>query len=150
MVSCLAYDPTCPSYLRNMRTGKPAGTLRRDGYYDVLVNGKKTKAHHIIWSLFGREIPEGFVLDHKEGKSNDIDNLRLATVSQNAQNSKLMSNNTSGHKGVELAKGGLWRVRISAFKGKRMSFGCYKDSELACLVADEARDKYHGQFSRHA
>lgn len=45
-----------------------------------------------------REIPEGFVLDHKEGKSNDIDNLRLATVSQNAQNSKLMSNNTSGHK----------------------------------------------------
>lgn len=102
--------------------------------------------HTLSSGRYSGEIPEGFVLDHKEGKSNDIDNLRLATVSQNAQNSKLMSNNTSGHKGVELTKGGLWRVRISAFKGKRMSFGCYKDFELACLVADEARDKYHVNF----
>lgn len=142
------YDTSCPSCLRNANTGKPAGTLRRDGYYDVKVGDTKVKAHHIVWELHGRDIPVGMVIDHKEGKANNIDNLRLATISQNAQNTKLYSNNTSGHKGVFPHKRG-WRVRISAAKGKRMSFGCYKDYELACLVADAAREKYHGDFARH-
>ena len=28
-------------------------------------------------------------------------------------------------------------------------FGLFKDLELASLVADEARNKYHGEFANH-
>ena len=41
-----------------------------------------------------------------------------------------------------------WRVRISV-KNKSISIGCFEDLELADLVAQEARDKYHKEFARN-
>lgn len=39
-----------------------------------------------------------------------------------------------------------WNVRLG-FHGKSKHFGCFDDLELAVLVAEEARDKYCGDFS---
>ncbi|EPB5806423.1 endonuclease, partial [Escherichia coli] len=39
-----------------------------------------------------------------------------------------------------------WNVRLG-FHGKSKHFGCFDDLELAVLVAEEARDKYYGDFS---
>jgi hypothetical protein len=46
-------------------------------------------------------------------------------------------------------KTGLWRVRLNVNK-KELSFGYYRDYELAELVAKEATAKHHGEFSNHA
>jgi hypothetical protein len=39
-------------------------------------------------------------------------------------------------------------VRI-AYKQKDHIFGYFDDLELAALVAEEARDKFHGKFACH-
>ena len=57
--------------------------------------------------------------------------------------------NTSGKKGV------CWKKDKQKFKvelyvnSKNKFFGYYKDFELACLVSDEARSKYHKEFARY-
>ena len=41
-----------------------------------------------------------------------------------------------------------WIVKLQ--KNKRVEyFGYYQDHELAGLVAEEARNKYHGEFANH-
>ena len=79
---------------------------------------------------------------------NSIENLRPAN-SKNQQNAKIRKDNKSGIKGVywfaELKK---WKVDIGV-NGKRKYIGVFNDLELAELVAQEARDKYHGKFARH-
>lgn len=129
-----------------------AGWLRDDGYWYVCINYQTTLAHRVIWIHQRGVIPSGMQIDHIDGHraNNRIDNLRLATRVQNSQNMKLSSANTSGIKGVYWHKQARrWRVYVSV-AGKQKYFGYYEDLELAELVAIEARDKYHGDFARHA
>ncbi len=81
---------------------------------------------------------------------NRIENLRLATASQNMMNRKKFKNNRSGVTGVSWhKKSERWFVYIDANK-KRKNIGYFDDFELAELVAIEARDLYHGKFARLA
>ena len=67
---------------------------------------------------------------------------------QNAYNTKIRTNNTSGVKGVSWhKKDKKWRVRVCV-DGVNNFIGNFDDLELAELVAIEARDKYHGKFAR--
>ncbi len=40
-----------------------------------------------------------------------------------------------------------WAVQVRTDFG-RLYFGLYEDLELACLVASEAINKYHGQYAK--
>ena len=80
--------------------------------------------------------------------NNRIENLRAATPAQNQRNKPIQRNNTSGHKNIR-HKNGKWVVELK-INGKAKYFGRFEDLELAALVASEARDKYHGEFARHA
>ena len=42
-----------------------------------------------------------------------------------------------------------YQVRVNTGESYK-SFGCYEDLELAELIANEAREKYHGKFARHS
>ena len=115
----------------------------------VEIDHKSYSVHRLVWLMHHGVLPE--FLDHINGNKldNRIENLRPATKSQNNQNKRLYSNNTSGVKGV------CWHKRIKKWQvnvrvnGKQKSFGFFDDIELAELVASEARNKLHGQFARH-
>ena len=131
------------------KSGKKAGCLDGKGYIQVKINTRSYKIHQLIFFIKYGYIPKE--IDHINGIRNDnrIENLRAVTTSQNQQNSKIGKNNTSGYKNVTwdyLVK--KWRVQIN-IKGKNKYLGVFEDLELADLVAQEARNKYHGEFACH-
>lgn len=131
------------------KTGKKAGTLHHTGYTQISINDKQYNAHRLMFMLHYGWVPE--VIDHVDGdrSNNKIDNLRLATWSQNLQNMKLRPTNKSGVKNVSWCKTKKkWVVQLSINK-RQTNLGRFDDLEFADLVATEARNKYHGAFARH-
>ena len=93
--------------------------------------------------------PEGYVIDHINGNGldNRRANLRLATVAQNAWNSK-KRNPRSGYKGVWFAADkGLWRAAIVCH-GKRLHLGYFSSKIDAAKAYDAAAIKYYGEFAK--
>ena len=98
--------------------------------------------HHLI------HVPDGYVIDHinGDGLDNRRANLRLATVAQNAWNSK-KRNPRSGYKGVWFAKDKhLWRAAIVCNR-KRLHLGYFRDKVDAAKAYDNAARKFHGRFA---
>lgn len=113
---------------------------------------KKTgRSNKVI--LLHREImnaPTGIQVDHKNGDGLDCrrNNLRLATNTENGQNSRRRLDNRSGYKGVSWHKVvSRWRARIKV-DGVEIRLGYYDTPEEAALAYDEAARKYHGEFAR--
>lgn len=144
----ITYDPeTGLAY----RKGSPITSKYSNGYLRSCYEGKEVLLHRLIWFLYYGEWPNKPV-DHINGIKDDnrISNLRLASYSENNRNSKSKSSNKSGVKCVYWNKArSKWCVQIRTDFG-RLSFGLYEDLELAELVANEARDKYHKEFARNA
>ena len=129
--------------------GSVAGGLCKKGYFRISINYKHYYNHRIIFLMFHGYLPK--LIDHKDGNrlNNKIENLRQATFAENLRNSKLRKNNTSGVKGVSWSKlHKKWRVAVM-LNGDTYRLGLFKDLELAQLVAEEARNKYHKEFANH-
>ena len=134
---------------QNVPVGRQAGYETSLGYRMIRFNKQSYFEHTLIFILFNDYRPTE--IDHINGIRNDnrIENLREATSSQNQYNTKLLKRNTSGVKGVNWHKTSKkWEVRIGV-NNKRICLGVYDDIELAELVAQEARHKYHQEFARH-
>lgn len=133
----------------NIHIGAKAGSLHHTGYYQVRINWKFYRTHRLIFLFHHGYLPK--FIDHINGIKHDnrIENLRVASPSQNCHNRRVNKNNTSGVKGVTWHKRDKkWYVRVGIL-GNLKSFGYYDDLELAELVAIEARNKYHGDFANH-
>lgn len=90
------------------------------------------------------------MVDHinHNGLDNRRSNLRLATYKQNAANSRLSSNNTSGYKGVSLRKDiGKYSAKIRV-DGKLLHLGYFQKPEEAAEVYDKAAILHFGEFAR--
>ena len=157
LVEVLHYNPETGIFTRNTEdekgnitnTNEIAGTLDGKGYWQISVYNKRYLAHHLAWLYVYGYIPK--IIDHINGNKldNRICNLREADLSQNQFNRKINCNNTSGVKGVYWCKkSNRWVVRIMAY-GKRKVIGFFKDLEDAKNAANEARLKYHGNFSNN-
>lgn len=87
--------------------------------------------------------------DHRDGNglNNQDHNLRIATPAQNNRNSRMMSNNTSGVRGVSWDKRRQdWHAYVNV-NGRRKHLGHFTnlaDAKQARVVAEL---KYHGNFS---
>jgi hypothetical protein len=68
--------------------GDKAGNKKGSGYWQVCVDGKWYQLHRVIWEMFNGQIPENLEVDHEDRNTDNnlINNLRLATRSQNAFN----------------------------------------------------------------
>lgn len=120
-----------------------------DGYRVVRIGTKMCKMHRIIFMMHHGYMPK--IVDHIDGNTfnNKITNLREATQTENAQNRKIDKTNKSGFKNVNWhKKSQKWVVQISSFN-KKIHVGLFDDVELADLVAQEARNKFHKSFANH-
>jgi hypothetical protein len=111
--------------------GSIAGTKRSDGYIKITIDRKQYYAHKLAWFYVYDVFPD--LVDHvdRNRSNNRIENLRLATASQNQQNQLLRSNNTSGFKGVSYYKRtGKWKTEIQV-NGVRKCLGYFDTPEKA-------------------
>lgn len=118
-------------------------------YERMTIDSKVYRIHRMIFLYHNGYLPD--VLDHIDGnkKNNIIENLRVATQQQNCLNRMAHKNNRSGYKNVHWANSmNKWCVLINV-DGKRKVINYFEDVELAGLVAQEARDLYHGEFANH-
>jgi hypothetical protein len=128
---------------------KKAGTKNSHGYLTVTLNDKILKVHRLVFLLHYGYLPK--YIDHINGNRSDnrIENLREATASQNCLNRSVQSNNKANIKNVSWHKRDKkWQVFVTVDK-KSKYFGSFKDLELADLVAQEARDKFHKEYANH-
>lgn len=137
---------------RTSRKGQPAkgtiaGTVSGEGYLAVTIDYKTYLLHRLAWFYVHGVWPDD-KLDHANGirTDNRITNIRECNQQENARNRKTNKGSISGVSGVTWRRG-KWEVNISVRKYCNTCFGRYSDLELAELVAHEARNKYHKEFS---
>jgi hypothetical protein len=128
---------------------KQAGHKHNSGYIHVQVNKKSYKVHRIVYEMHFGVISENFIVDHKDGdkSNNTIENLRLATPSQNLFNSLATSRNKTGFKGVRYSNtyGGYYAQIM--LNGKQKHLGVYSSAELASEAYNKAAKDLQGEFN---
>lgn len=100
--------------------------------------------HRLILS-----VPPGQFVDHRDRNTldNRRQNLRYCTKAQNAQNSKIRSDNTTGKKGVSFRKEyGTYRATIR-ISGRGVHLGTYDTAEGAAKAYDDAARLHFGEFA---
>ena len=108
-------------------------------------------AHRIIYEMFNGPIPKGYVVDHidRNKLNNRIDNLRLATISQNAVNAsypnrKVYPWSVQAWPTFLKRESGKWIVTVTKDR-KRESFK--SESILEAIKWRDARSKaLHGEY----
>lgn len=153
----LLFDYHVDGYFIRKKNGKKVvcSSTKGQRYLRVLVNGKPRQLHRMIFLHQNGYLPD--TTDHIDGNrfNNRIENLRSITQQQNCLNKKHKSNSSSPYKNVYLQPSPKnknwkrnWVVSLTVDK-KRKYIGSFEDVELADLVAQEARNKYHGLYARH-
>lgn len=129
---------------KQMNVGDDAGYVDSGRYRKIKVNNVAYPAHRLAWMyVHGRE-PENQI-DHinKNMDDNSIKNLRDVTITENAQNQRLASNNTSGITGVYWKESRKrWVVTIMV-NGKVIFLGRYKNIGDAKTARLEGQKKYN-------
>jgi len=118
------------------------------GYVSTRQHKEKTQYLHRL--VLGRtKNIEGYIVDHINGdtKDNRKINLRVATVRQNICNSGLRKDNSSGYKGVRLARSGRWVAGITSM-GKSYYLGTFDTIDEAIEARKIAEISMHGEFVR--
>ncbi len=124
-------------------------SINPHGYRNGTVENNVFLAHRVIWAMIHGEWPDGQV-DHIDGnrQNNRLDNLRVVTNQENARNSSLRSDNTSGVMGVSWHnRDKRWVATIKDGTGKKR-LGSYRDFDEA-VAARKAAEKDIGFHANH-
>jgi hypothetical protein len=134
-----------------IKLDKPAGWARQNGYYEIKIDNITYKRHRLVWCIFNGD-PGDLEIDHINSKKGDdrIENLRLATRSQNQYNRPALSHNKSGYKGVSPLPGGKWKAQITMPGGRRAHLGTYSTPQAAAGAYAEAARKLHAEFLHYS
>lgn len=133
-------------------SGKEAFCFKNEnGYLVGRINYVLIRAHRVVWAFDKGEWPSGFI-DHINGNKEDnrINNLRIANKSENAFNSKIRSDNSSGYRGVHWSKHTKRWVAKMRVRGKDINIGSFLTKEDAALAYNDAAKRYQGQFARQS
>lgn len=151
----LDYDPQTGEFTwkRNLKGGVRAGNKagcqdRRGGgveYIRIRIDGRIYHAHRLAWLHFYGEWPS-VKIDHVDGWSNAIANLRLATQAQNVRNARLRHDNTSGFKGV-VSRGRKWVAQVN-HAGCNNYLGIFESPEAAAAAYDVGAKRLFGDFAK--
>ncbi|SOO46600.1 HNH endonuclease [Yersinia phage fPS-53] len=111
---------------------------------------KQPRNHIQVWVSANGPIPSGYYIDHIDGNplNDNLDNLRLATPSENSRNMKTPSSNITGLKWLSWCPLRLtWRGTLKV-NYKQHS---YRSKDLFDVVSwlFRTRREIHGQFARN-
>lgn len=114
-------------------------------YANTKINNKSVSMQRFILNEFDKnKIPDHI---NKNTLDNRKCNLRISNKAQNAWNSSMNSNNTSGVKGVNWFKPSKsWRAYLTK-NGVRYDLGYSKDKEQAIRLRLIAEKEYFGEFA---
>jgi len=142
--------------LNSACAGKKAGGLVKgwgETKYQVInLDGKKFKAHRIIWKMINGVDPEEIDHINGNGLDNRVVNLRDVTRSGNGKNKKIQVSNSSGLSGVYWHKSNqYWCAQIGS-EGKRIFLGGFEDKFEAYCSRKSAEGRYgfHANHGRPA
>ena len=128
---------------KGIKKNRKAGHLSKDGYIDIRIKNWLYPAHRVAWVMMTGSWPDNFV-DHinRIRSDNRFVNLREATKAENAQNTDLPSNNTSGYKGVVWHKPNRnWCAQIFINK-KHIHLGSFENLQDAINARIEAEKQF--------
>jgi hypothetical protein len=128
---------------KGIKKNRKAGHLSKDGYVDIRIKNCLHPAHRVAWVMMTGNWPDNFV-DHinRIRSDNRFVNLREATKAENAQNTDLPSNNTSGYKGVVWHKPNRnWCAQIFINK-KHIHLGSFENLQDAINARIEAEKEF--------
>ena len=124
--------------------GTIAGHVRKNGYVQVVVDGKVFAAHRLVWLLVHGHWPDADI-DHVNGVRSDNrpSNLRACTRTENMQNRGVGKNSRSGIVGVSWnTRAGKWRAAIQANK-RHFDLGLFDSKDAAATAYAAAKRKLH-------
>lgn len=125
----------------SLPAGRKLGRLHNTGYTSMSINGVIFLAHRLAFLyVYGAMPKKPLQIDHinRIPTDNAIDNLRIVTPSENARNSGMRRNNTSGHKGVCFDKHAKkWEANIG-IKGGLKVLGYHETKEQAIAARKKA------------
>jgi len=135
-----------------MKPGDLAGSRSSSGYTQIRLDSGVYLAHRLIY-LYTYGLWPRLPIDHRDGdkRNNKWNNLRLAKPSQNAQNSRISANNTSGAKGVSASVATRhakkpW-VAYIVIDYKKKHLGYFETLEEARAAREKAELELFGEFS---
>lgn len=140
-----------PSKFHSDLVGKEAGNaIPNQGgkhYWHVQIGGRKYKRSHLVLVLTTGAWPPEQV-DHVNGDSLDDrpENLRPASVTQNAWNHKSRRKKSPLPMGVRMARSGKFVARI-AVRGEKMTLGTFGSIQQAEAVYLAARRQHFGEWA---
>ena len=150
LISLLTYDAETGIFRRKkgfcgkkFKTGSIVGTLTKEGYLAIRLNGRGYSAHRIAWFYITKSWPI-YDIDHMDGdrKNNRFNNLRDVPRSINLQNRRgPQPNNKAGFLGVATHHG-KYRAQIY-INGKVTIIGRFDTPEDAYEAYIKAKRNLH-------
>jgi hypothetical protein len=137
------------SHNKYHKAGRLCKIDKKKKYQIICLSQIYYKAHRLAWLYVYGYMPLK-TIDHINGNpyDNRLLNLRLCTLSENQQNSKIRVDNTTGYKGVGFSKSlNKYTVRCRA-NGKRHNLGYFDTAEKASEAYKEFAIFHHGKFYR--
>ena len=145
----LGYNPDTGKFLwlapscRKLKPGDEAGTLTKDGYIRICLEGKFYLAQRLAFLYMTGSFPQ-HKADHKNGAKNDNRWLNLRDVTQKINTQNLKSahiDSSTGFLGVH-PSGSKFRAQIQV-DGKLKHLGLFNTPEEAHASYLQAKTKYH-------
>ena len=133
---------------KNVKAGYLAGYLSKSGYQKVRLDRQEIFAHRIIYAMHYGDIPNDMHIDHINGIKHDnrIENLRLATNTENICNQKnAQVSNKTGFLGVSVDRNKF--VAQIQIKGIKKRLGRFSNIQDASKAYHFARKEYFGEFA---
>lgn len=112
-------------------------------------NSKSIRLHRVILErVIGRSLESHERPDHINGNGldNRRENLRLATIIDNARNRRIGKDNTTGFKGICPNGYGKWKALIRN-GGKQIYLGTFNTPKEAHEAYCKAAKDFHGDFA---
>ena len=130
-----------------IKIGSVAGTVKKTGYCFIKINGSLYQAARLAWMYVHGEDPGDLTVDHidRNPSNNSIDNLRLATQSQQSFNRRIPKSLT-GIRGVHYNKKTGKYLAKTHFNGEQTTKQ-FDTAEKAQAYYNKLRAEHGGEFA---